>query len=150
MRKLTRNYSKRMRPNKAFSFCMIFMRYHYDKKDFYIGDEKFCLGLSGQTHTCNHPVYSRCTLYFSGERGLAVIQQRYDPDTKATYWTEVDGWLVDTLYLHPRFPDYFEKRAGMPQKDIYPTVTLRQIMWALKMKPLKREPWETAFDHCPI
>ena len=23
-------------------------------------------------------------------------------------------------------------------------------MWALKMKPLKREVWETCFDHCPI
>lgn len=28
----------------------------------------------------------------------------------------------------------------------YPTVTIRQIMWALKMKPIKRERWETVFD----
>ena len=48
------------------------------------------------------------------------------------------------------FKDYFEKHAGPPQNHIYPTVTIRQIMWALKMKPLKRQPWETAFDKCPI
>lgn len=32
----------------------------------------------------------------------------------------------------------------------YPTVTIRQIMWALKMKPLPKQPWETVFDHTPI
>lgn len=108
------------------------------------------MGLCGQVYSCDHPVYSRCTLYLRGEEGLAVVQQRYDPETKATSWREVDGWLVDTLYLHPRFPEYFEKHAGKPTNDIYPTVTLRQLMWALKMKPLKKEPWETVFDHCPI
>ena len=32
------------------------------------------------------------------------------------------------------------------QNDLYPTVTIRQIMSALKMKPLKKERWETVFD----
>lgn len=31
-----------------------------------------------------------------------------------------------------------------------PTVTIRQIMWALKMKPIKRERWETVFDRRDI
>lgn len=97
-----------------------------------------------------HPVYSKCTLYLSNNKGLSVIQQRYNPDDKSTTWTELDPWLVDDIYTQVGFKDYFEKHAGPPLNHIYPTVTIRQIMWALKMKPLKRQPWETAFDKCPI
>ena len=64
------------------------MRYHYDKPDHYTS-------MYGQTYICDHPVYSHCTLYKIGEKGLAVIQQRYIPETKSTYWTEIDPWLVD-------------------------------------------------------
>lgn len=68
------------------------------------------------------------------------------PSTKTTNWTEIDPWLTDTLYLHNRFKDFFDKRSGESINGLYPTVTIRQIMWALKMKPLKREQWETYFD----
>lgn len=119
------------------------MRYHYDPPDFY-------LSLHGLTYICNHPVYSSCTLYLIDDIGLAVIQQRYDSNTKRTWWGEIDRCLIDDLYLNPGFLNYFNSKAGRPQNDIYPTVTVRQIMWALKMKPLKREPWETVFDKCPI
>lgn len=81
-----------------------------------------------------------------GDKGLAVIQQRFDSDTKSTWWGEVDPWLTDDLYLHPKFKEYFDKRAGACTDGLYPTVTIRQIMWALKMKPIKRERWETVFD----
>lgn len=98
----------------------------------------------------DHPVYNHCTLFLVGERGLAVIQQRYDPETKHTFWAEVDEWLTDPLYLHPRFRAFFDRRAGTGTDGLYPTVTIRQIMWALKMKPLPKQPWETVFDHTPI
>ena len=78
--------------------------------------------------------------------GLAVIQQRYLTDTKCTYWSEIDPWLTDQLYLHPGFKKFFDERAGECVNGLYPTVTIRQIMWALKMKPIKRERWETCFD----
>lgn len=35
-------------------------------------------------------------------------------------------------------------------EEYFPTVTVRQLMWALRMKPLKKERWETSFDHVPI
>ena len=95
-------------------------------------------------------MYKRQTLFLVGERGLAVIQQRYDPETKHTFWAEVDEWLTDPLYLHPRFRAFFDRRAGTGTDGLYPTVTIRQIMWALKMKPLPKQPWETVFDHTPI
>lgn len=72
------------------------MRYHYEKPPIY-------LSMYGQRYCCDHPVYNHCTLFLVGERGLAVIQQRYDPETKHTFWAEVDEWLTDPLYLHPRF-----------------------------------------------
>lgn len=99
---------------------------------------------------CDNPIYERCTLYKLGRRGLAVVQQRYSPASKHTWWTEIDPWLVEDIYRQDGFEKYFNKMAAEPVKDIYPTVSLRQIMWALKMKPLKREPWETLFDHTPI
>lgn len=119
------------------------MRYHYKKPAIY-------LSMYGTTYTCNHAVYSKCTLYQASDRGLAVIQQRYDEGTKQTWWGEVDPWLTDDLYLHSKFQEYFDERACTPIDGLYPTVTIRQIMWALKMKPLPKERWETCFDRKAI
>lgn len=115
------------------------MRYHYEKPTIY-------LSMYGEHYICEHPVYNSCTLFKIGEKGLAVIQQRFDTETKSTWWSEVDSWITDDLYLHPKFKEYFENRAGDCVDGLYPTVTVRQIMWALKMKPIPRERWETVFD----
>lgn len=115
------------------------MRYHYEKPKMYSI-------LYGEPYECDHPVYNRCTLYRIDSLGLAVIQQRYDPNTKTTTWGEIDPWLIDSLYLHPKFKEYFDSRAGECENGVFPTVSIRQIMWALKMKPIPRERWETCFD----
>lgn len=115
------------------------MRYHYEKPMLYSS-------LYGETYHCNHPVYDRCTLYKIHNKGLAIIQQRYNPKTKSTRWSEIDSWLTDMLYLHPQFKEYFDKRAETAIDGLYPTVTIRQIMWALRIKPIPRERWETCFD----
>lgn len=115
------------------------MRYHYEKPDVY-------LSIYGKTYFCNHPVYRKCTLFTIDNRGLAVIQQRYNETSKKTWWGEIDPWLTDDLYLHPGFKKFFDERAGECTDGLYPTVTIRQIMWALKMKPMQRERWETCFD----
>ena len=119
------------------------MRYHYEKPDVY-------LSMYGTTYTCHHPVYYKCTLYTIGDKGLAVIQQRFSKEYKSTWWGEIDPWLTDVLYLHPRFKGFFDERAGASEGGLYPTVTIRQIMWALKMKPIPRERWETCFDRRKI
>ena len=118
------------------------MRYHYEKSDIY-------LGKYGQKYICDHPVYDACTLYLIGDKGLAVIQQRID-EFKKNWWSEIDPWLVDDLYLHPRFKEIFDERSSECVDGLYPTITLRQLMWALKMKPVKRERWETYFDRKDI
>lgn len=120
------------------------MRYHFVKPQLY--NPRY-----GITYSCNHIVYSKCTLYLIKDKGLAVIQQRFDKTTKTTWWTEIDSCLVDALYLNPNFEEYFNRYSGVIKEGgLYPTVTVRQIMWALKMKPLKRARWETAFDHRDI
>lgn len=119
------------------------MRYHYEKPAIYSS-------LYGKKYICNHPVYDSCTLYLINDKGLAVIQQRFDPATKSTWWSEVDPWLTDELYLHPKFKSFFDERAKECVNGLYPTVTIRQIMWALKLEPIKREQWETVFDRRDI
>ena len=115
------------------------MRYHYEKPEEYST-------IYGLTYKCNHPVCNTCTLFRIKCNGLAVIQQRYCNKTKTTYWNEIDPWLVDELYLHPKFDEFFYSRSGRVENGLYPTVTIRQMMWGLKMKPLSRERWETYFD----
>ena len=142
------------------------MRYHFEKPDIYRTHY-------GETYICDHPVYDRCTLFKIGDRGLAVIQQRFNPETKETRWTEIDPWLTDAIYLNPKFKTLFMRQSSTADtirtkqsgnsnakgsanisndstNSLYPTLTVRQVMWALKMKPLKREMWESTFDRKPI
>lgn len=119
------------------------MRYHFEKPTVY-------LSMYGVTYSCDHPVYDACTLFKIGNKGLAVIQQRYDPKTKKTWWGELDPWLTDSLYLNTGFKRFFDERSASCTDGLYPTVTIRQIMWALKMKPIARERWETVFDRKSI
>ena len=119
------------------------MRYHYEKPAVYSS-------MYGSTYSCNHPIYSTCTLYLMDGVGLAVIQQRFNKGLKYTWWGEIDPWLTDSLYLHPKFKEYFDNRAGECKDGLYPTVTIRQMMWALKLKPLPKERWETCFDRKDI
>lgn len=53
------------------------MRYHYEKPTLYFS-------IYGEVYTCGHPVYDRCTLFKMKDRGLAIIQQRFDKQTKRT------------------------------------------------------------------
>lgn len=119
------------------------MRYHYKKPLVYYSRY-------GITYDCDHPVYHKCTLYKIGNYGLAVIQQRYDETSKTTWWGEIDPWLTDSIYLHPNFKRFFDERSRMVDDGLYPTVTIRQLMWALKMKPIPRQRWETCFDRRDI
>ena len=97
------------------------MRYHYEKPEIY-------LTIYGCTYKCDHPVYNKCTLFKINNKGLAVIQQRYNNSDKTTYRDNIDPWLIDELYLHEKFELFFYGRAGEPQNGLYPTVTIRQII----------------------
>ena len=55
------------------------MRYPYKKPTMY-------RNMCGETYECDHLVYIKYTLFKMGKKGLAVIQQRYEPRTKHTHW----------------------------------------------------------------
>ena len=58
--------------------------------------------------------------------------------------------IQDQLYLHPKFKNFFDDRSGPATDGLYSTITIGQIMWALKKKPIPRERWETCFDRRDI
>lgn len=91
-------------------------------------------------------LYNYCTLFLIDNKGLCVIQQRFDPGLKHTWWDSIDPWLANDIYLNKNFKSYFDSIAtdiSIPSK--VPTVTVRQLMRALKMPPLYKEFWETRF-----
>ena len=111
------------------------MKYHYTPPTEYEMTH-------GELYFCNHPLYKTCTLYRKDQYGLAVIQERYNENLRAFFWTSIDPWLVDDIYNQPKFAQYFSEKAEKCQDGIFPTVKVRQIMWALRMKPLPKEWWE--------
>lgn len=113
------------------------MRYYYTPK---------LIRPAGEIYICDHPVYNSCTLYRDGDLGLAVIQQRFNPKLKCTWWGPIDLRLSGDIYQQEGFQDYFSKNSSVGKSGIYPTVEVRKLMWALRMKPLPMSPWETKFD----
>lgn len=81
-----------------------------------------------------------------GKRGLAVVQQYFRD--KCTFWGPVyTKGLTNDIFLNENFYRYMRENADKPDENgLYPTVTVRKLMWALRMKPLKKERWETTFD----
>ena len=121
------------------------MRYHHSNTA-----PAMCRQVFSISYKCKHPVYSRYTLFKIKEKGIAIVQQYYDTKSKHTWWDEVDPAISNAIYSQTGFKDYFELYAQECQNGIYPTLTVRQVMLALRMKPIKRECWEAMLDHKPI
>jgi hypothetical protein len=97
-------------------------------------------------YICNHPVYDECTVFiFDEKKGIAVIQQRYDPLSKHTWWGPIDDWIADDIYSNSGFLYFLAKNAKEPELGLYPTFTVRQVMRRIGMPPIRKEPWETRF-----
>lgn len=90
---------------KAADSLYFFMRYHDNAQP------QEWTNYYGSVYRCNHPVYRVCTLYKERSKGLCVIQQRYNEKSKATYWSAIDPWLTDKIYLHDGFKEYFDSHA---------------------------------------
>lgn len=97
-------------------------------------------------HTCDHPMYNRCTVYLEGDVGLAVIQMRFSSKSKVWWWGPVDPWLAEDIFKTDGFAEYFNKHAGFCEDGLYPTVEVRKLMYAIGMKPMKKAYWEKRID----
>ena len=111
------------------------MRYYYEPLTEYTVT-------AAEIYTCDHELYSKCTLYRFGLRGLAVVQQRWSERMKVTWWGPIDPWLIDDIWNRDGFMQIFDKYADQELDGVYPTVSVRWLMWQLRMKPIRKAPWE--------
>ena len=112
------------------------MKYYYEKPEKWVS--------AGSTYYCDAPIYNSCTLFRNGNVGLSVIREHFDKIKKVRWWGPIEPWIAGDIWKHPEFGKYMIRNAGEPNdKGVYPTITLRKLMWRLRMKPLRREPWES-------
>lgn len=114
------------------------MRTFYEKPDIIVP-------MYGMRYECDHPRFNSCTLFERKDKGkgLIVIQQRYDPVTKHTWWNEIDPWLANDIYLSRRFREAFDKLSDVKDdKGLYPVIEVRKLMWMVRLNPMPKEPWE--------
>ena len=108
------------------------MKYHYEKPNTWTAKH-------ASVARCNHGLFQYYTLYKKEDKGLAVVQMRWNPDMKIFWWGPIDPWLIDDIYSAPGFDAYFAANA---KDEPYPVIAVRKLMWKLRMKPLPKEPWE--------
>ena len=119
------------------------MRYHIKRPSIIVH-------IYGESYSCDHQVYNSGTLFRIKYEGLVLIQQYYDSNTKQTYWSDIEDWLANAIYLHKDFMLLFSEYAKPQINGLYPTITVRHAMHWLKMKPIPKQPWETTFDRILI
>ena len=107
------------------------MKYYYQKPNI-IPDQ-----LYGETIVLDHPIYKMGTQFIQNGSGLVIVQKRFT--AKYAYWDKIDPWLANDIYCHPKFQEYFLKNS---RSENFPIIPIRQVMWALRMKPLEKEFWE--------
>ena len=117
----------------GYIFCS--MRYYYE---FY-----GCNHPTKYLYRCDHPLYSTCSLIKRGEKGLAVVQKKFNSNLKIYQYGPIDSRLMDDIVRQERFIQYFDEHSGIDNSGIFPTVEIRSIMWSLRMKPLEKAWWES-------
>lgn len=112
------------------------MKYYYERPKTWT--------IRGDIYRANNPLFNKATLLKRGELGLIVIQQRFNPVTKHLWWADVDPWIVSDILENENFDEVFFKLASQkfPGGD-FPIIKLRKLMWELRMKPLKKDFWES-------
>jgi len=112
------------------------MRYFYEKPSSWLN--------VGEIYNCDHPMFNRCTLFRDGGRGIIVVQEYFNPIKKARWWSSIEPWIANDIYLNSNFKVFFEQHAEKADADgLYPVFKVRNLMWELRMKPLRKEWWES-------
>lgn len=112
------------------------MKYFYKRPD-------ISVPVYGKPIKTEDPFIRCATLYLEHEKGILVIQKRFDDKSKSVYWGSVDADIANDIYLSPKFQDFFKNNATT---STYPVFKLRTLMWNLRMKPMEKEPWESFFS----
>lgn len=115
-------------------------------KGYYVGDHTIRRSIYSRVYRCDHPLYNECTLYERNGQGLAVIQQRFNPKLKMTWWGPVDPWLADDIYSEDKFLERFLSLSNFMIEGLYPTIEVRKLMYQLAMKPMMVAFWESSLS----
>lgn len=67
----------------------------------------------------------------------------FDCQRKTFYYDKLPPYLANDIFEAKGFEEYFKAHSAAERDGLYPTVTARSIMWALRMRPLKKEWWES-------
>lgn len=104
------------------------------------------LAIHFEIYELDYILYDKCTLFTDGQKGLVIIQQRYSKRSKCTWWGPIEEEIANDILASGRFPGLFREKARPKDEfGLYPTLALRQALWALKIKGPKKEIWETRF-----
>ena len=101
--------------------------------------------MKARIYILDDPRFNQCTLFTEGNVGLIIIQQRYNKTLKCTWWGSLNRSLTKRILKSENFIDYFDENAAPPVGELYPVFEVRKVMWALRMRPLPKEIWETKF-----
>lgn len=97
----------------------------------------------GSIEIVNHPLYFSGTLFENDGYGIVIVREYFNPKDKYKYYGPIDPCIANDIYLSPRFPKYFSKKAERKnEKGLYPTVLLKKVMWEMRLKPLKKTKYE--------
>jgi hypothetical protein len=112
------------------------MRYYYERP--------INWAIAGDIYRTDNELFNKATLFKRGRLGLLVIQLHFNPTTKHMWWSNVDPWIASDILSNENFKEVFNKFAS--EKILggdFPVIQLRKLMWELRMKPLKKEFWES-------
>lgn len=102
--------------------------------------------MKGEFYRCDHPLYSSCTLFKVGNKGISVVQQRFNSKSKTTWWGTIDEDLRYEIVHSPYLESYILSYGCEPNEyGFYTMVEVRKLLWALHIKTPPRQPWETRF-----
>ena len=116
------------------------MKYFYEEKR----DDRKLSGII-YIHRAGSFLFSDGTLFLKDGKGLIVVRKYFDKVRKICYYGPISRGLANDIFTHERFCEVFADYAHKRGKDGYPFIDVRKFMWALRMKPLKKDIFEFFF-----
>ena len=67
------------------------------------------------------------------------MQKHFDPVSRSMWWGSLDPWLACDIQKSENYKAFFERYANPEHSFV---ISVRKLMWELRMKPPPKEFWE--------